>query len=111
MTELLKPDHLRQIALVLDRPGKVRGKLIPVLQWSMNSETGRPAGSWVLAEDRDDTRQTSGRGPYSASAAPTQAVSVHNPNNTSRARTVSAGTGASSAIACPPFSVSAVTGR
>jgi hypothetical protein len=52
MTELHKPGHLREIACVLDQPGEQDRRLVPVLQWSVNPETGRPVGRWIINDAR-----------------------------------------------------------
>nr|WP_294502030.1 hypothetical protein [uncultured Rhodopila sp.] len=48
MTELHKPGHLREIARVLDQPVEQDRRLVPVLQWSVSPETGRPVGRWTV---------------------------------------------------------------
>jgi len=50
MTELMNPDRLRQLARVPDQTPLRR---IPVLQWTIDTETRRPAARWVLSEDRE----------------------------------------------------------
>ena len=50
MTELMRPDHLRQLAGVLSQTPQ---RPIPVLQWSIDAETRRPTARWVLNEDRE----------------------------------------------------------
>lgn len=50
MTELLHPDRLRRIALVMEQPTKAGRRVVPIMQWSVDAATGRPAGRWVLDE-------------------------------------------------------------
>ena len=50
MTELMHPDHLRQLAGVLNQTPQ---RPIPVLQWSIDAETRRPTARWVLREDHE----------------------------------------------------------
>jgi len=50
MTELMHPDHLHQLAGVLEQ---TLLRPIPVLQWSIDAKTGRPTARWVLREDHE----------------------------------------------------------
>jgi hypothetical protein len=50
MTELLSPDRLREIGRVLYQPAEKAMRLVPVLQWSVDEETGRPISRWVMQE-------------------------------------------------------------
>nr|WP_294553446.1 hypothetical protein [uncultured Rhodopila sp.] len=56
MTELLPPDRLRQISRVMDQPAAVVRRLVPILQWSIDEQTGRPVSRWVVNEASDGGR-------------------------------------------------------
>jgi hypothetical protein len=50
MTELQETKRLRQIARVVDQPDQASRRLVPVLHWSVDPDTGRAEGRWILAE-------------------------------------------------------------
>ncbi len=50
MTQHLQPTRLRQLAHVPEEPVR---RPVPVLLWSLDPETLRPVGRWVMDEDRD----------------------------------------------------------
>lgn len=52
MTELLTLDRLREIVHVTGEPSLPPPRPIVVLHWTIDVETGRPVGSWVLEADR-----------------------------------------------------------
>jgi hypothetical protein len=56
MTELHHPDRLREIAAVLRQPAETSRRLVPVLQWIVCADTGRPLGRWILDEAINDSR-------------------------------------------------------
>ncbi len=51
MTALLNQTRLHEIARVTQHPNLSPRRLIPRLTWTVDAETGRTAGHWVLSED------------------------------------------------------------
>ena len=51
MTQLLPEDRLRQIARVMALPVLPPGRLVPMLVWGVDTQTGRPVGRWVLSDE------------------------------------------------------------
>jgi hypothetical protein len=51
VTKLHDPRILRQLARVLEQPDPAPRRLIPVLQWTVNPETGHPVGRWTIPEE------------------------------------------------------------
>ena len=56
MTELLHADRIRQLARVMYQPAESARRLVPVLQWSVDEQTGRPVSRWVLDEASEGGR-------------------------------------------------------
>jgi hypothetical protein len=48
----MQPARLRELAVVLDQPCPPPGRPVPILQWSIHPETGRPVSRWILSADR-----------------------------------------------------------
>jgi hypothetical protein len=53
MTELLDANRLRLLARDTDQPAETARRLVPVLKWTVDEETGRPVSRWVLQEASD----------------------------------------------------------
>ena len=51
MTEFLHQDRLRLIARVVEHSRLETERQIPALVWTVDAESGRPVGRWVLDEE------------------------------------------------------------
>jgi hypothetical protein len=51
MTQRLTQDRLSELALLTTGPSLPPRRLIVALQWTIDAETARPVGRWVLSED------------------------------------------------------------
>jgi hypothetical protein len=57
MTEFMNQDRLQQLGQVMDQPNLPLQGLVPSVQWTIDMQTGRPVGRWVL------TRRSRNAGP------------------------------------------------
>jgi hypothetical protein len=43
-------DRLQRIAQISEQPNLPPQRLVPILSWEIDTETGRPVSRWILSE-------------------------------------------------------------